>query len=159
MFLERGSLSLMSTIKELLERNSSCSGIENQEYVRGDPLRWPRDTLYPQKLALTSPTIGGRSVGKVRLRTMATEFVLLFVFLYDTYKYWSARKCRRKCRRKFRDEKVPSKQTIHNLVNKLRTGLLIDEKQTHMAECLLGQSQMTQEPDLNIVHVENQWNI
>jgi hypothetical protein len=35
----------------------------------GDPLRWPRDTLYPQKFALTSPTSGGRSVGIVRLRT------------------------------------------------------------------------------------------
>jgi hypothetical protein len=35
----------------------------------GDPLRWPRDTPYPQKLALTSPTRGGRSVGIVRLRT------------------------------------------------------------------------------------------
>ena len=30
--------------------------------------------LYPQKLALTSPTGGGRSVGKVRVRTKATEF-------------------------------------------------------------------------------------
>ena len=30
--------------------------------------------LYPQKLALTSPTGGGRSVGIVRLRTKATEF-------------------------------------------------------------------------------------
>jgi hypothetical protein len=36
---------------------------------RGDPLHWPRDTLYPQKLALISPTRGGRSVGIVRLRT------------------------------------------------------------------------------------------
>jgi hypothetical protein len=36
---------------------------------RGDPLRWPRDVLYPQKLALTSPTSGGRLVGIVRLRT------------------------------------------------------------------------------------------
>jgi hypothetical protein len=36
---------------------------------RGDPLRWPRDTLYPQNLALNSPTSGGRSVGIVRLRT------------------------------------------------------------------------------------------
>jgi hypothetical protein len=36
---------------------------------RGDPLRWPRDTLYPQKLALTSPTSGGHSVGIVCLRT------------------------------------------------------------------------------------------
>jgi hypothetical protein len=30
---------------------------------RGDPLRSPRDTLYPQKLALASLTSGGRSVG------------------------------------------------------------------------------------------------
>jgi hypothetical protein len=49
---------------------------------RGDSLRWPRHTLYPLKLALTSPTSGGRSVGIVRLRTKATEFVLfLFVCL------------------------------------------------------------------------------
>ena len=33
--------------------------------------------LYPQKLALTSPTGGGRSVGIVRVRTKATEFVYL----------------------------------------------------------------------------------
>ena len=31
--------------------------------------------LYPQKLALTSPTGGGRSVGRVRARTKATEFI------------------------------------------------------------------------------------
>ena len=36
--------------------------------------------LYPQKLALTSPTGGGRSVGIVRLRTKATEFVF-FIFV------------------------------------------------------------------------------
>jgi len=30
--------------------------------------------LYPQKLALTSPTGGDRSVGIVRVRTKATEF-------------------------------------------------------------------------------------
>jgi hypothetical protein len=33
--------------------------------------------LYPQKLALTSPTSGGRSVGIVRSRTEATEFSLV----------------------------------------------------------------------------------
>jgi len=32
------------------------------------------------KLALTSPTGGGRSVGIVRVRTKATEFVCLFVW-------------------------------------------------------------------------------
>jgi hypothetical protein len=33
--------------------------------------------LYPKKLALTSPTGGGRSVGIVRSRTKATEFSLV----------------------------------------------------------------------------------
>jgi len=33
--------------------------------------------LYPQKLALTSPTGGGRSVSIVRVRTKATELVLI----------------------------------------------------------------------------------
>jgi hypothetical protein len=37
----------------------------------GDSLRWPRDTPSPLKLALTSPTSGGRSVGIVRLRTIS----------------------------------------------------------------------------------------
>jgi hypothetical protein len=39
------------------------------------PLCWPRDTLYPQKLALTSTASCGRSVGIVRSRTKATEFL------------------------------------------------------------------------------------
>jgi hypothetical protein len=62
------------TTEELLGRNSSGFGLENREYVRGGPLRWPRNNLYPQKLALTSPTSGGRSVGRVLLLTKATEF-------------------------------------------------------------------------------------
>jgi hypothetical protein len=44
--------------------------------VRGDSLRLSRDTLYPLKLALTSPTSGGRSVGIVRWRTTAPEFLV-----------------------------------------------------------------------------------
>jgi hypothetical protein len=71
--LERGSLSLMRTT-ELLERNRSGSSLENREYGCGDPMRQPHDTLYLHKLALTSPTSGGRSVGIVCLRTKATEF-------------------------------------------------------------------------------------
>jgi hypothetical protein len=67
--LERGPLSLVRITEELLEWKSSGSGQEIRINDRGDPLRWPRDTLYPQKLALTSPTSGGRSVGIVRLRT------------------------------------------------------------------------------------------
>jgi hypothetical protein len=34
-------------------RKNSGSGVESGEYGRGDPLRWPRDTLYPQTFALT----------------------------------------------------------------------------------------------------------
>jgi hypothetical protein len=60
------------------------------------------------------------------------------VVLYDTHvKYGSGRNCRRKFRCKFRDERVPSRQTIHNLQNKLRTtGLLIDKKQKYKCRVL-----------------------
>jgi hypothetical protein len=53
------------------------------------------------------------------------------IFLYDTYvKYGSARKWRQKFQCEFRDERVPSRQTINSLVNKLISmGLLIDKKQ------------------------------
>jgi hypothetical protein len=73
--LARGPLSLLSTTDELLERKSSDSGLENRDYGRRDSSRWPRVTLYPQTLALTSTTNGGRSVGIVRSRTQATEFL------------------------------------------------------------------------------------
>jgi hypothetical protein len=74
--LERGPLSLVSTTEELLGRESSGSGLENQDYGRRDPSRWPLGTLYAQKLVLTLPTSGGRSVGIVRLWTQQTELVL-----------------------------------------------------------------------------------
>jgi hypothetical protein len=44
-------------------------------YGPRDPSHWPRGTLHLQKLALTSPTRGGRLVGIVRSRTKATELV------------------------------------------------------------------------------------
>jgi hypothetical protein len=72
--LERGSLSLVSTTEELLERKSSGSILEKREYGCKDSSRWRRGTFYPQKLVLTSPTSGGRSVGIVRSRTQVTEF-------------------------------------------------------------------------------------
>jgi hypothetical protein len=71
--LERGPLSLVSTIEEVLGRICSGSGLESPEYGRRDPSRRPCGTLYPEKLALTSLTSGGRSVGIVRSRTQATE--------------------------------------------------------------------------------------
>ena len=39
--------------------------------------------LYPQKLVLTSPTGGARSVGIVRSRTKATEFFFLYSYCGD----------------------------------------------------------------------------
>jgi hypothetical protein len=73
--LERDPLSLVSTIEELLGRKSSGSDLENRDYGRRGASRWPRGNHYPQKLALTSPTSGGRSVDIVRSRIQATECV------------------------------------------------------------------------------------
>jgi hypothetical protein len=77
--LERGPLSLESTTEELLERKSSGSGLENRDYGCRVLPRLSCGTLYLQKLALTSPTSGGRSVGIVCSRTQTTEFVCFFV--------------------------------------------------------------------------------
>jgi hypothetical protein len=66
---------------------SAQSSLENREHGRRDPTRWPRGTLYPQKLALTSPTSGGRSVGIVHLRTQATDFSLLVHSSQCTWDY------------------------------------------------------------------------
>jgi hypothetical protein len=79
--LERGPLSLVSTTEELLRRKSSGSDLDIREYGSGDPLRWPRDTLYPQKLTLISPKSGGHSVGIVLTRTKATEFSFSLLLL------------------------------------------------------------------------------
>jgi hypothetical protein len=67
--LERGPLSLVSTIEELLGRKSSGSYLENREYGRRNPSRRPRGTIYPPKLTLTPPKRG------CRYGTCATEFV------------------------------------------------------------------------------------
>jgi hypothetical protein len=72
--MKRAPLSLVSTIEELHGRKGNGSGLERREYGRRDPSRCPRGTSYSQKLALTSPTIGGRSVGIFRSRTQAMEF-------------------------------------------------------------------------------------
>jgi hypothetical protein len=63
----------VSTTEELLGRKSSGSDLENREYGPGNPSRWLRGSLYPQKLTLTSPTSFSRSIGIVRSRTQATK--------------------------------------------------------------------------------------
>jgi hypothetical protein len=75
-----GSLSFVSAIEELLGRKSSGYGLENREYGRKGSSCWPRNTLYRPKLALTSSRSSDRSVGIVRSRTKATEFVCFVWF-------------------------------------------------------------------------------
>jgi hypothetical protein len=55
-------------------KKNSGSCLEIKKYGRWDQPCLPRDILNSQKFALTSPTIGGLSVGIVRSRTMTTEF-------------------------------------------------------------------------------------
>jgi hypothetical protein len=61
--LERGPLSLVSTIEELLERKSSGSDLENLKCGRRDPPRWPRGTLCPQIVG-TNFADNRRSLGR-----------------------------------------------------------------------------------------------
>jgi hypothetical protein len=70
--------SLFTDLRSYLNGKVAATGLENRDYGHGDSLRWPRDTLYQLKLALTSPTGCGRSVGIVRLRTKTTEFSLTY---------------------------------------------------------------------------------
>jgi hypothetical protein len=75
--LERGPLSLVSTTEELLDRKVEAPvyKIENTAVVRH------ADHVAPsihKKLAITSPTSGGRSVGIVRWRTQTMEFGLVW---------------------------------------------------------------------------------
>jgi hypothetical protein len=79
--LEWGPLILFSTIEELLRRKKSCSCLENRKYGLRHPSRWPRDTLYPQELILTSLKSGGRSVHIFCSRTQATEFIYIYTWL------------------------------------------------------------------------------
>jgi hypothetical protein len=75
------------------------------------------------------------------------------VILYEScVKYGSSRKRRRKFQRKFRDERVPSRQTIRNLVNKLRTtGLLIDKK-TKYNRRVLGEEMLDDIGGQTLIH-------
>jgi hypothetical protein len=59
--LERGPLSLVRITEELPERKSSGSGLENRLTTVGIRCADHATPLYPQKLALTSPTSCGRS--------------------------------------------------------------------------------------------------
>jgi hypothetical protein len=89
--LERGPLSLVSTTEELLERKSSGSDQQNRDYGRRESaaLTMGHPSSY-KKLALTSPTSGGRSVGIVRSRTKPTE-LLVYYYVPEHYIILNAR--------------------------------------------------------------------
>jgi hypothetical protein len=97
--LERGPLSLVRITEELLERKVTTPVKKTEINGREDSLRWPRYTLYPLKLALTSPPSGGRSAGIVRWRTKAPEFVFGVFWdmtpfnLTDIYQHFVWRHC------------------------------------------------------------------
>jgi hypothetical protein len=78
--LEQGPVNLVSTTEELLDRKvaapvykieNTAVGIRHAENVA---------PFIPQKLAITSPTSGGRSVGIVRLRTQTMDFFYTSTF-------------------------------------------------------------------------------
>jgi hypothetical protein len=59
-------LEVVNNLRSYLEEIVAAPGLENRSYGRRDSSRWPRDNLYPLKLALASPTGGDRSIGIVR---------------------------------------------------------------------------------------------
>jgi hypothetical protein len=72
--LERGPLSFVSTTEELLDRKVAAPVYKIENTILG--IRHV-DHVAPsicKKLAITSPTSGGRSVGMVRSRTQTMEF-------------------------------------------------------------------------------------
>jgi hypothetical protein len=81
--LERSPRSLVSTIEELLGINNSGSDLKIWEHGRRDPLRWPRDIPLSAKVGINFAE-KRRSLGIVRSRTKATEFVCLFTFVLLT---------------------------------------------------------------------------
>jgi hypothetical protein len=71
--LERGPLSLVSTIEELLDRKVAAPVYKTENTAVG--IRHADHVAHSirKKLAITSPTSGGHSVGIVRLRTQTME--------------------------------------------------------------------------------------
>jgi hypothetical protein len=81
--LERGPLSLVITIEELLGRKSGGSGLENRDYGLGIR-RADHATPHLSSKVGTNFIDNGRSVGRiVRSRTQTTELVCLFyIYIY-----------------------------------------------------------------------------
>jgi hypothetical protein len=92
MGLERGPLSLMCTIEELLGRKSSSSGLENRDYSHWGPAALTTQHHCPQKLVLTSLASGGRSVGcwcNQQLNIVLFTFLLLTPICNRKSDFWN----------------------------------------------------------------------
>jgi hypothetical protein len=76
--LERGPLSFVSTIEELLGRESSGSGLDGQEYGCRDQSWRPRAAIHRSWYWLRWKG-GERSVGMVRSQTQATELSYIYL--------------------------------------------------------------------------------
>jgi hypothetical protein len=84
--LERGPISLVSTIEELLLEKVAALVQKTENTPIGISCADYATHFYPQELALTSSTSGGRSVGIVHSWTQATEvFNCLFPEAYAVY--------------------------------------------------------------------------
>jgi hypothetical protein len=60
------------------------TGLENRDYGRRDPSRWPRGTLS----AKVGPNVADKRrspVGIVHSRAQATKFSLVFYIIYDVW--------------------------------------------------------------------------
>jgi hypothetical protein len=81
--LEQGSLSLVSTIEELLGRKYSSYGLEIAGV--GIFIADHVTPLFLEKLTPASLRSGGRSVGVIRSRTKATELLRYYYYYYYYY--------------------------------------------------------------------------
>jgi hypothetical protein len=76
-----GPLRLVSSSEELFRRKSSGSVLENRDYGRREPPRWPRDTHLSAKVG-TNFANKQRSLSIVRSRTKAIIIIFYFGVLH-----------------------------------------------------------------------------
>jgi hypothetical protein len=78
--LERGPLSLVSTTEVLHDRKVAAPVYKTENTAVGIRHADPVAPSIHKKLAITSQTSGGHSVGIVHSRTQTTEFSLVYSF-------------------------------------------------------------------------------